>query len=226
MRTRDPFIHLYAISVTLLLGVLTLGGFAQPAENLRVRELTVERIHVVDPSGRARVEIAGSFPPRRTALAGLLFVNNDGGEAGGLAYRGTHEGGRVSAGGLLTMDQYNEDQVVALQYSQDGDRRANGLTITDRPTHMGPELGELYRVLDPMPEGPARDSVKRVLLARVPLDQRAAARVFVGRDTSNAATIELKDRAGRVRLRLAVDSLGTATIAFLDSTGQGVRTTP
>ena len=123
MRTRDRFIHLYAIGVTLLLGVLTLGGFAQPAENVRVRELTVERIHVVDASGRARVEIAGSFPPRRTALAGLLFVNNDGGEAGGLVYRGRQEGGRVSAGGSLTMDQYNEDQVVALQYSQDGNRR-------------------------------------------------------------------------------------------------------
>jgi len=86
-------------------------------------------------------------------------------------------------------------------------------------------LGELYRVLDPMPEGPARDSVKRVLLARVPLDQRAATRVFVGRDTFNAATIELRDRDGITRLRLAVDSLGKATIASFDSTGRVVRRT-
>jgi hypothetical protein len=62
-------------------------------------------------------------------------------------------------------------------------------------------------------------------MARVPLDQRAATRVSVGRDTSNAATVELRDRAGVARLRLAFDSLGTATIAFLDSTGRVVRNT-
>jgi hypothetical protein len=223
LASHDRFLRPYAIGSTLLLGILALGAFARPTETLRVRELTVERINVVDTTGRVRVEIAGSFPPRRVDLAGLLFVNHDGGEAGGLVYRGAAVSGRVAAGGSLTMDQYQEDQVVALQYGQDGDHRTSGLTITDRPTRMGPELAELYRVLDPMPEGPARDSVKRVLLARVPLSQRAARRVFVGRDTSNAAMLELKDRAGVARLRLAVDSLGVATVAFLDSTGRVVR---
>jgi len=47
--------------------------------------------------------------------------------------------------------------------------------------------------------------------------------VFVGRDTAGAATVELKDRAGVARLRLAVDSLGMASISFLDSTGRIVR---
>lgn len=69
-----------------------------------------------------------------------------------------------------------------------------------------------------------RDSVRRVLLARVPLSQRAARRVFVGRDTSNSAVLELKDRAGTPRLRMAVDSLGAATISFLDSNGRVLRT--
>jgi hypothetical protein len=223
MTKGQAFLRSYAIGATLLIGGVVLGS-ARPSDNLRLRELTVERITVVDTTGRERVLIAGSFPPRRDPLAGLLFVNSDGGEAGGLVYRGARKNGRVSASGTLTMDQYNEDQVVALQYDQDGDRRSSGLTIVERPTRMGPELGEFYRVLDPMPEGPARDSIQRVLWGRVPLNQRSARRLFVGRDTSSTAMVELKDRAGVPRLRLAVDSLGTATISFLDGAGRVVKT--
>ena len=223
MSNEQRFLRFYAILVTVVLAAMALGATMRPGENLRVRQLTVEHINVVDTTGRVRVEIAGSFPPRRGALAGLLFVNNDGGEAGGLVYEGTKVSGRVSAGATLTMDQYNEDQVLALHYDQDGEQRVSGLSVIDRPTHMGPELAELYRVLDPMPEGPAFDSVKKVLMARVPLSQRAARRVFVGRDPAGAATVELKDRAGVARLRLAVDSLGMASISFLDSTGRIVR---
>lgn len=115
------------------------------------------------------------------------------------------------------MDQYREDQIIALEYDQDGRRKRHGLTIVDRPDSMGPELAELYRVLDPMPEGPRRDSIARGLRARVPLGQHAARRVFVGSDTARTAAVLLADRAGVPRLRLAVDSLGRAR-AFSSST--------
>lgn len=185
----------------------------------------MRRIEVVDSAGRVRAELAGSFPPRRTALAGLLFHNEDGVEAGGLVYRGRRSAdGRVSASGTLTMDQYGEDQVVVLAYDQDGVRKRQGLTISDRPDTMGPELRELYRVLDPMPQGPRRDSVQRVLLARVPVGQLPARRVFVGRDTGRAAVVSLADRRGAPRLRLAVDALGHASIQFLGEHGEVTRT--
>lgn len=219
----------YAVGTTALLGVVALSAFRQPSapRTLVLDELTVRSVRVVDSAGRVRVRLAGGFPPRRTALAGLLFNNEDGSEAGGLVYRG-HRGtgpdARVSAAGTLTMDQYREDQVVALSYAQEGARKQHGLTIVDRPDSMGPELAELYRVLDPMPEGPRRDSVRRVLAARVPVGQRASRRVFVGSDTGRSATLVLADRGGAPRLRLAVDSLGRASIQFLDADGQVTRT--
>ncbi len=46
-----------------------------------------------------------------------------------------------------------------------------------------------------------------------------APRVYVGRDTTKAAVVDLKDRLGRSRLRLLVDSLGAARIEFLDTAG-------
>jgi hypothetical protein len=220
------FLKYYAALTTVLVGVLLFVGFKQAQQSMKLEELTVQRINIVDTAGNVRVLLAGNFPPRRSQLAGLLFVNSEGTESGGLVYRAGKKDGRVSAGGALTMDQYNEDQVVSLQYDQEGVRKMNGLTIADRPDTMGPELGELYRVLDPMPEGPKRDSIKKVLIARVPLDQLAAKRVFLGRDTSKSAILSLSDRAGKPRLRLYVDSVGNAKINFLDAAGRVVRTIP
>jgi hypothetical protein len=121
------------------------------------------------------------------------------------------------------MDQYNEDQVVSLQYNQDGAKKIVGLTVADRPDSIGRELGELYRVLDPMPPSPKRDSIAKAMFAKVPVNQRAARRVFVGRDSARAAVVNLADGAGNPRLRLIVDSLGNPSILFLDASGKVVR---
>jgi len=43
--------------------------------------------------------------------------------------------------------------------------------------------------------------------------------VYVGRDASKAAVLNLSDRNGKPRLRLTVDSLGTPSLEFLDATG-------
>lgn len=76
-------------------------------------------------------------------------MDNDGGVEEGLVYRGRKKGGRVNAGGTLTMAQYNEDQVVSLQCNQDGPKKVVELTFADRPDSIGAELGELFHVLDP-----------------------------------------------------------------------------
>lgn len=70
-----------------------------------------------------------------------------------------------------------------------------------------------------MPEGPERAAaLERWRAPRdgVPL---AAERVYLGRNVARAATLVLSDPDGRPRLRLAVDSLGDASVEFLDETG-------
>ncbi len=181
---------------------------------------------MVDKDGKIRVLLAGSFPPRRSKLAGLLFVNQEGTEAGGLVYTGQKVGGHVSAGAALTMDQYNDDQIVALQYDEENGIRKHGLTIADRPDKLGPEELRVYGILDTMAEGPRRDSLSHVLFAEVPPEQLEARRVFVGRSLDKAAVVDLSYRRGKPRLRLMVDSLGNAKISFLDASGRVVRTIP
>ena len=224
MKNMTRLLHLYSIASTTTLFVLFLSGSAHSGRAGPGEVLTVSRINVVDSTGQVRLIIAGSFPPRRNELAGILFMNNEGGEAGGLVYRGRMKDGKPSAGATLTMDQFHEDQVVALQYDHNGTSKRLGLTIAERPDTMGPELAELYRVLDPMPESPRRDSIAKVLVARLPLDQRASRRVFVGRDSTRAAMVNLADRAGTTRLRIVVDSSGTPSILFMDAAGRVVKT--
>ena len=50
--------------------------------------------------------------------------------------------------------------------------------------------------------------------------------MFVGRDRSKSALVSLSDPQGKVRLRLAVDSLGAARIEFLDADGRVTRAIP
>ena len=211
------------VSVAIGIAVM-ISGFVRQPRTLTLDELTVKRVKVVDSTGQTRAILAGSFPPRRSAVAGLLFVNSDGMEDGGLTYRGAKRDGQIAAGAILTMDQYGDDQIVALQYNQHGVTRSQGLTLIDRPDSLSAAVGRYYRVLDTMPPSAARDSVLHDMRSRVSPQDLSARRVFVGRDTAKAAVLNLSDRTGAPRLRLTVDSLGDASIAFLDAGGRVVRT--
>jgi len=186
----------------------------------RLDELTVRRLNVVDSLGRTRVILAGGFPPRRAQLAGLLFINEEGVEAGGLGYSGRRDAnGEVQAGAILTFDQYRNDQIVALEYVHRGARKQQGLTIQERPDTLSDLLKRAYREIETAQGQLARDSLQRYWQSRVPSSEVAARRLFLGRDFARSATVTLADPSGRVRLRLLVDSLGNPSIAFLDASG-------
>jgi hypothetical protein len=53
-----------------------------------------------------------------------------------------------------------------------------------------------------------------------------AERLFLGRTRTRASAVVLSDPAGRPRLRLLVDSLGSARIEFLDEAGAVVSRLP
>ena len=70
-----------------------------------------------------------------------------------------------------------------------------------------------------MTDGPAKE--KALLEWQMPRNgvPLVAERVFVGRDRSKSAVIQLSDLNGRPRLRLKVDAAGEASIEFLDEKG-------
>ena len=197
-------------------------------------EIDVERINIVERDGRTRLVISNKERSPRVlergvawgspggSRPGLIYYNDEQTEAGGLIFGGHRDStGKYSAGGILTFDQYEQDQTVALQYNDANGRRFAGLAIADFPTHVSlktyVELREQARLIKD--SAVRRDSLES-------LDRRlyGQRRLFAGRVQDGSSQLILKDAAGNARLRLRVDSAGAARLEFLNANGKVTRT--
>jgi hypothetical protein len=230
------FLKLYAAVSSFCLLLLCLAAFQQsPEQNQRFTEIEVERINVVERDGTLRMVIANRerspgpvfrgqpFAYPGGSRAGMIFYNDEGTEDGGLIFSGRRKpDGTYEATHSLTFDQYEQDQIIALQYIDNNGERRQGLQILDRGEKPITEMVERWDALQAMPAGPARDSAQ----AAYQREFAAAQRVYVGRGRNRAATLILGDPQGRTRLRLGVDSLGVARMEFLDEAGKVVYSLP
>lgn len=224
----------YAVTSTTLIGALALAAFAKASDHVRFKEIDVERINVVEPDGTLRLTISdaarspgwvfhGKPYPGRPKSAGMIFFNDEGEEDGGIGFGGRKVNGQIEAGGSIAFDRYDQDEAVTLQYEEARGRRQQGLLVTDRADLPLVDLLARRDSIMKMPAGPARDTVLRAF-AENDGQPLAARRLFAGRDPSRSAVVSLGDPMGRPRLRLVVDSIGTASIQFLDTLGQVTRT--
>jgi hypothetical protein len=229
----------HALVTTVVLIVLALAAFRRSAQSARFTEIDVERINVVEPDGKLRMVISNRprsigpvykgkpFGYAGGTRPGIIFFNDEGSENGGLTFHGSRgPDGKFSAGHHLSFDQYDQDQIVVLNYRDDNGQRQMGLSFLDRVDMNIFDLVAERDSINRLPDGPAKTAALQKWRAPrngVPL---AAERVYVGRDRSKSASVNLSDRMGRARLRLVVDSLGAARIDFLDDAGQVTRRIP
>jgi hypothetical protein len=234
IRRQTRPLRVYATAMTVLAGVLSLSAFQSQSPRTRFSEIDVERINIVEPDGKLRMVISNRprsigpiykgkpFGYAGGTRPGIIFFNDEGSENGGLTITGARDSlGRYRASGGWAFDQYDQDETLTLRYTDNNGRRQVGLTVSDRDA--GRNIYDVVMQRDSinaMPDTAAR----RVALARlmgpvngVPL---AANRLFLGRDVSKNAVVNLFDPLGRIRLRLRVDSLGRAGMDFLDDSGR------
>lgn len=227
----------YAVVTTVALaGLLVTAASPDP----RPETIDVQRINVRNPDGGLALAIAGQgrlpgptfegkeYPQRlsggRTAASGMIFFNERGDEVGGLTYHGRTTDGGYDASGGITFDQFQQDQVVSVQYSDDGSSRRAGLRVWDRSPDVSiATLLDLALRRDTA-TGAARDSVRREIEALAD-EGLAARRVFLG-SADRTAMLLLRDPEGRPRIRLSVDSTSTARLEFLDADGEVVDAWP
>jgi hypothetical protein len=213
------------VGLGALLAGAAIGGFAAQRLGLQVDEITVKRIHVLDSDGKERVTIAGDYAPRRAESAGLLFHNEEGGEAGGLLYHGRRGAdGQIDAGGILTFDQFGDDQIMALEYDQIGSKKRNGILFADRLDKMSDRVQAFYQAFEAAKSDEERERLKQDILSKIPREEIGARRLFVGRSLEGASLVSLCDRSGKPRLNLEVDATGHPSITFLDDSGKALRT--
>ena len=233
----------YAAAATVLLGALSIVAFQQAART-RFTEIDVERLNIVEKNGTLRLAIFNSerkppiifngkeYPGLRggqaIGMAGMNNFNEEGSENGGFGWRGrsTENGGHTAAAHLI-FDQYDQDETLILSYNDLNGRRRAGLSVVDEPnTSIRPGLDSqlVFRALPDGPEMTRRIEALRELRRRS--GEIRATRFFAGKDASRSAIVSLADLKGRPRLRMSVDSLGTARIEFLDDSGRVTRSLP
>jgi hypothetical protein len=231
------FLKAYAVVTSVLLGVLVLGGFQQQTQKTKFEEIDVERINVVEPNGMYRMVISNRprsigpiykgtpFGYAGGGRPGIIFFNDEGTENGGLTFTGQRDStGRYRASTHMSFDQFDQDQVLNLDYTDQNGRRLMGFSINDRADVNIYELVKQRDTIMTMADTAARNAaLSRLMGPRngVPLN---AQRLFVGRDPAKSAIVNLADRDGKPRLRLLVDSLGGARIEFLDAAGKVTHT--
>lgn len=219
----------YSLGLTLVVGWFAL--LERSTERRSFGTLDVSRINVREPDGTLRMVISNraQFPgivfrnrdnphASRTDSAGMIFLNDEGTENGGLIFGGRRTRGKVTSFGHLSFDQYEQDQVVALEQTEEGGGRTSGLTISDRPD-TSIDLAAFDRI-NRLPTA-ERDAVVERLRAHGALGQR---RLFLGKDGDRRSVVELRDGEGRPRLRMQVQRDGAAKIEFTDADGKVIRT--
>ncbi len=226
----------YTILSTLAFVALVAAAFTAGQETARFSEIEVERINVVEADGRYALVIANAarlpgpiirgyeYPAiisgGRVESSGMLFFNHEGTEAGGLTYGSLPTDGGSSAGGSLTFDRMNQDQVVQVTYQEGGDRLFAGVQVWDRPARHIEELLEAvvaYRAGE-------IDETEFVARAEQQVEGTAP-RLRMG-SARRSAVLDINDTQGRTRIRLVVDSLDVPRLEFRDEDGRVVLRLP
>jgi hypothetical protein len=229
----------FTYGTTAVVVILGLAAFTRTTGKAKFDEIDVGRINVVEKDGKLRLVISNRdrspgpiaygkpFGYPGGSRPGMIFFNDEGTENGGLTFTGKRNAdGTYSSSGHLSFDQFNEDQVVYLQYLDDNGRQRKGLTVADRADIPILDLVAAQDSIQKMPEGPAKAAAMKRFLEPKPGELLFAPRVFLGRDPARTAMLILADRQGKTRLRLAVDSLGRASLDFLDADGKVMYSLP
>jgi len=238
------FLKRYAVAMTAFAVVATTGAFTRGARE-KFTEIDVERINVVEPNGNYRMVISNRprsigpiykgkpFGYPGGGRPGIIFFNDEGTENGGLTFTGSTctdsisvttarrcTRGTYRASTHMSFDQFNSDQVLNLDYTEDNSGRLVGISMADRANVDIHDLVAERESIMTMTDTVARKAALEKWQGPrngVPL---LAQRLFIGRDPDKSAIVNLRDPNGRPRLRMLVDSLGTPRIEFLDPSGR------
>ena len=166
-----------------------------------------------------------SLADGRDLLSGMIFFNEQGDEVGGLIFNGIKKDSGYSALGHLSFDQWKQNQVVALQYLDNGNSRRAGLRVWDRPTDV-PFDKQLDRSLRlTQATGDEREAIRKEIESARSRGEFGNERLFVG-SQDQTAQIQLRDKQGKLRVRLYVDDKDVARLEFLDETGKVLTSYP
>ena len=235
LRSQLRFLIVYSASITLAFATTVYFGIFRPIHDapkvVKFDRISVHRIDVVEPDGTPRLFISdrSDFPGEffhkqevkrkaRSDAAGMLFLNDEGTEDGGLIYGGGIAGNNPYSFSHLSFDQYEQDQTVVIGASLENGSRQEGIQLNDAPEKsITPDLIAEGERIKAMQHGAQRAAAWADYQKRYPaLTERAA----FGRNGDGSVGLVLRDLKGRSRLELAVTADGAPVIKLLNEWGK------
>jgi hypothetical protein len=137
--------------------VFILTGAAGTPRIASFDEITVGRINIVEPDGTKRLIISSrsKFPgifmqgkeiphPDRSNVAGMIFLDEEATENGGLIYRGKLDAkGNGDAELSFTFDRFRQDQTLHLIHEDVDGKPTTGIGINDTPDFKSSPIAEV-----------------------------------------------------------------------------------
>lgn len=225
------FLGIYSGVLTLVFALSVVYCLAM-IRNPQFGIITARRINIVEPDGTVRLTISNraDFPggwihkkesprPDRRDAAGMLFMSEEGTEQGGLIWGASQlPNGTIENHGHLSLDQYEENQIFALDAGQEGKDKFSRITIADQGDYPIEEKRKAEERIGKLPAdkqddawgeffGGHRHDVKRMELGRAP---------------DGSVGLSLRDGNGKIRILLDVQSDGKSVLQFLDDSGKVV----
>jgi hypothetical protein len=230
--SNPKFLTVYSGVLTMAFAVTVLSG-AAASRNQTFGIITVRRINVVEPDGTVRLTISNraDFPgswrhkkeyprPDRREAAGMLFMNEEGTELGGLIWGGSQlPDGTIQNHFHLSADQYEENQIFALDAGQEGKDKFSRISIIDQGDFPVEEERRAHDTIEKLPPD-QQDAAWRQYFATHRHDVR---RLVLGRLPDRSVGLSLRDEHGKVRIALSVQPDGNPVLQFLDDAGKVVK---
>jgi len=223
------FLAVYSGVLTIVFALSVLCGFAA-LRSQSFDQLTVHRINFVEPDGTPRLiisdraEFPGAFMrgkeyprPDRRDVAGVLFMNGEASEMGGLIWAGLKDkDGKIQNDGHLSFDQYEQDQIFAINSGQEDQDKFSAIRIGERGDYPIQQAIDAKLQIRKLPKEQQDAEWKKFFTTHT----GDADRIYLGRSPDKSASLQLKDGQGRNRLIIRVDAEGNPVIQFLDEGGK------
>jgi hypothetical protein len=150
--------------------------------------------------------------PGRLPQAGMLFVNDEGTESGGLAIAGRRHEGTKEQVASLTFDDYEQNEGFQLGMLQEGSIVERFLEFSDIADWS---LADLIAEVEALDDDDAARDVQERYAAR----GGRASRMRLARERDGSVRLVLRDSRGRDRLRFVVPADGEPVVEILDADG-------
>src|SRR5579871_5966713 len=226
------FLAVYSGVLMLAFAAVVLGGAAM-VRNQTFRIITARRINIVEPDGTVRLTISNraDFPgawnrkkeyprPDRRDTAGMLFMSEEGSEQGGFIWGASQlPDGSIQNHAHLSFDQYEENQIFAIDAGQEGEEKFSRITMLDQGNYPIEEKRKANEAIEKLPVE-QQDAAWTKFFATHRSDVK---RMELGRSADGSVGLQLRDPKGQVRILLSVRPNGEPIIQFMSADGKVLR---